>query len=70
MNKRTTTAIPVEGDRAYATVLKILAAQQKRTISALVREALDEKYGSEMENIASSFFATELTSALVSEQES
>ena len=55
------TNISVEGGRPLAKALGTLAAKKNTTIAKLVREALDEKHGHELEPLIS-FFADDDTS--------
>ena len=48
--------VPVNGTRAYVNALNLVARRKQRTMSDLVREALDARYGIELEQ-AEVFFA-------------
>lgn len=52
---RYTTAIPVEGDRDYAAGLREFARRKGTTIAKVVRDALDEQYGSELGEVVALF---------------
>ncbi len=57
MNGISSTSIPVKGDREYVMTMKALAAKKGTSVAALVREALDEVYGSELLPFAELFAA-------------
>lgn len=50
------TTISVEGDKAFVTNLKKLAALREQTVSKIVRAALDQVYGSDLQRIESASF--------------
>lgn len=52
-----TTNVSVKGDRNYVRLLRKLAVDKDVRISDLVRAAIDEKYGDELEAIAADLFA-------------
>lgn len=41
--------LPVTADQAYKDAFAALAREKRRTMAELVREALDEKYGAELQ---------------------
>lgn len=50
--------IVVDADRDFVRrTMRVLAARKNTTVSALVRRALDECYGDELDEIERSFFA-------------
>ena len=56
MRKHTT--ITVRGDEEFVRACKALAARRDIKIGDFVRQALDEKYGSELNDLAVLFIAT------------
>lgn len=50
------TTISVEGDRAFVTKLKKLAALREQTVSKIVRTAIDQVYGGDLDRIETASF--------------
>lgn len=53
-----TRSVSVYGDRDFINALAVLAKQKNTRIGRLVRQALDDKYGTELRAISASFFSS------------
>lgn len=61
--------VPITADKNYKDAFNLFARQRGRTMAALVREALDEKFGADMEPYLS-FFDTSVDAKQHAETES
>lgn len=60
-------SISCKGDKRYVAAVKLLAMKRNMSIAALVRKALDETYGSDIEKEEQKFFDPDCATEFIDE---